>query len=1014
MSSKSSNTNKNNNFYKNDLIDKLKEMNLNKIDDLKIDLKKMTVKESVKLIKTYVLDKKLALRLENDKYYFLNDNTMSKLMTGLVDENAVFTYNDDTTGGSSNGTHSDAGFVDYFSSIKVLELLIVKSNKTKPGGGFFKYYHTTKYDLRRFALYHKDDDPDYSENCIITALREGGLSDAKIQMVKLCVMNRIIPKCKLKEVCEKIDISISLTSIRNDMTSKTESIGINKQELYTIGLVDEHYFIIDKTELTSYCINNYDDVKHINNSNMIYKKSSDTYKKSNLNYINSFKVVKLLLENKNKLLEPIPYDEKIMNTQFYDKVTTYNTLEYPQSCIKYQHYEPKDKTKFYKVYFDFETMTKNTHKPYLVCYETEDGNSRCFTGENCAVDMLNNLPDKKHIMLIAHNANYDCRFLLKYLSNETPLVKGSRILSCNAVYYRYGNLQKKIEIQIKDSVKIINMPLKKFGKSFNLDVEKEIMPYQLYTQSNIDKVYVPILNATEYLDKNEMIHFTNNIEKWNCRGTGNKFKEFNILTYSSRYCEMDCNVLRLGYEIFRTWMLESTELDVDNYITIQSLCSDYKLKEGCYDGVAMISGVVQHYISNCIVGGRCMTNSNKMYHVKRKLADFDACSLYPSAMNRMKGYLIGAPKVLDESQLNYNFVSSQSGYFIRVKIKRLGKKLQFPLISKHSENGVRMFSNEVVGEIIYIDKTALEDAIQFQDIDFEILDGYYFNEGHNDKIKYVIKHLYTKRKELKSSKNPAQMVLKELMNSMYGKTILKPIETETIVKHEKDYNKYIGFNYNYIQSSVKVGDRYYMKKIKSILNHFNYSHCGVEILSMSKRIMNEVMTLAESEGLNIWYQDTDSIHINYEEVELLALAFKNKYNRDLIGEDMSQFHIDFDLNGACGEIYSTESYFLAKKVYIDKLESVDKNNDVITGDHIRLKSVPTSCINHTSKSIEMSPMDMYKYLYGEGTHIKFDLTEDGKNCGFKYMTDMSVRSYEENEFTRTITFPTNIERIEIK
>ena len=56
-------------------------------------------------------------------------------------------------------------------------------------------------------------------------------------------------------------------------------------------------------------------------------------------------------------------------------------------------------------------------------------------------------------MLIAHNANYDCIFLLKYLSNEQPLVKGSRILSCNAVYYRYGNLHKQIDIQIKGSVK---------------------------------------------------------------------------------------------------------------------------------------------------------------------------------------------------------------------------------------------------------------------------------------------------------------------------------------------------------------------------------------------------------------------------------------------------------------------------------------------------------------------------------------------------------------------------------
>ena len=38
------------------------------------------------------------------------------------------------------------------------------------------------------------------------------------------------------------------------------------------------------------------------------------------------------------------------------------------------------------------------------------------------------------------------------------------------------------------------MPLKKFGKSFKLDVEKEIMPYQLYTQDNIERVYVSIFN----------------------------------------------------------------------------------------------------------------------------------------------------------------------------------------------------------------------------------------------------------------------------------------------------------------------------------------------------------------------------------------------------------------------------------------------------------------------------------------------------------------------------------------
>ena len=34
-------------------------------------------------------------------------------------------------------------------------------------------------------------------------------------------------------------------------------------------------------------------------------------------------------------------------------------------------------------------------------------------------------------------------------------------------------------------------------------------------------------------------------------------------------------------------------------------------KGNCYDNVAMLSGVVQHFISRCVVRGRCMTNQNK-------------------------------------------------------------------------------------------------------------------------------------------------------------------------------------------------------------------------------------------------------------------------------------------------------------------------------------------------------------------------------------------------------------------
>ena len=141
---------------------------------------------------------------------------------------------------------------------------------------------------------------------------------------------------------------------------------------------------------------NYEQVKDIQGCNIIWTKYNGEYKKSYQKFIDSFKLMKILLDNKDKLLEPIYYNEEIMNTQFYDKVEEYKTLEYPDNCVKYQNYEPKDYEYYYKVFFDFETDTSEyTHKPYLVRYETEDNEQREFIGEDCAIEMLNNLPNKK-------------------------------------------------------------------------------------------------------------------------------------------------------------------------------------------------------------------------------------------------------------------------------------------------------------------------------------------------------------------------------------------------------------------------------------------------------------------------------------------------------------------------------------------------------------------------------------------------------------------------------------------
>ena len=286
---------KNKTKEKNNYVQELtaESINLNNstaIKSVSINLTQITIKAALTLILNNVNDRKLALKLSNNKYYFLNDHTINNLMKGLLDENAIVNSREVLVGGAAQGEGSDAEFVEYFTTIDTLELVALRTpkDKTKPGGGFFRYYNNTKFDLKKYDIYCEIDDPNYKENCLIIAFRQGGMLDDQLQMIKLFIMNRIIPKCKLKDICNKLQISIKLTSMNAFMISRTETFGDNKHKQYHLGLIDDHYFIIDLTNITSYCLKNYEGVKHIDNCNMIYCKCSNKYKTSNKEYIDSF------------------------------------------------------------------------------------------------------------------------------------------------------------------------------------------------------------------------------------------------------------------------------------------------------------------------------------------------------------------------------------------------------------------------------------------------------------------------------------------------------------------------------------------------------------------------------------------------------------------------------------------------------------------------------------------------------------------------------------------------------
>ena len=139
-----------------------------------------------------------------------------------------------------------------------------------------------------------------------------------------------------------------------------------------------------------------------------------------------------------------------------------------------------------------------------------------------------------------------------------------------------------------------------------------------------------------------------------------------------------------------------------------------------------------------------MPANNKQYNIKQKIADFDACSLYSSAMYVIAGLLQGLPQVL--KYMSYDFLKYKDGYFISIKVIELNKQLDFPLTSEINEDGVREFTNDMENETVCVDKVGLEDLNTFHEAELEIVDGYYVNEGRNNTINHVIQDIYDLRK----------------------------------------------------------------------------------------------------------------------------------------------------------------------------------------------------------------------------------------------------------------------------
>ena len=1024
-------------------LKKINDLYKDNIEKLILEPKEYTNEEFIKILKSlkntgskYIM--KFKHKNENT-YYTLNDETFNRLIKRLKNnkDNLLKGRLDEVVVGVEESDNVFNFVLDELDKIiikKIKRNIKLKPNKLNEGR-FFKYYHKVKnLDLKDLQIYNKNEKIDTENNCFIHSLINSGLVKKEIiEEIKIFCKTRDIPMRKIKEISEKFNLNISIK--KDDKRDKVERYGDKTKPEIKLALLDNHYFIIKEIPITTYALQNYKDVKEIEGFNEINKKRNDNnkYRKDKKYFINSYNVVKLLLENKEELLEKINYDdEEILNTPYYNEVEDVKYIEYSENnlSLEYNEYKEKKEDDFINVYFDFETTTDgDKHKAYLCCYYDEKNNKKCFYGENSGRYMLYDLEKihkNKNIRLIAHNAGYDFRFIYNNLANLKVIDRNKMLLRA------YGNFYfekgKYIKIEIQDSYAHIQMPLRDFSKTFKIVSKKEFLPYKLYNEDNVklkyideDKIKLYCYNQVKENNIGKIIsenekdkyfqEFIKNAKEWKCY----EYNKINILKYSEMYCMMDCKVLKEGYEKFKEWIYDITKLNINNYVSLPSLSNEFMKKEGVFKEVYALSGTPQFFINKCMVGGRTMISENKINKLDNKngnIQDFDAVSLYPSAMTRMKGYLKGKPKVINKENLNYEYLKEKDGYFIEIKINKVNIKRKFSLMSEINIEGVRVFHNEMENKKLYVDKISLEDLIEFHKIEFEVIRGYYYDEGRNDKLSQIIKNLFDERLKKKKEGNKIEKVYKLLLNSAYGKTLLKPIDCEDKYLNKDKLDNFIERHYNYIKDVFKINNyTYKVKLIKSIDTHFNNVSCGVEVLSMSKRIMNEVICGAEDINIPIYYQDTDSLHLDGINIKKLEEYYNKKYNRELIGKNMGQFHSDFVSDIITKNIHASRSIFLGKKCYIDELKGLDDNDNEVIDYHIRLKGVSNSAILYECEKRNISPYDLYNLLYNKET-INFDLGCGGLKCNFKFNKDFSIINNE--DFKREVNFLPYDEKQEYK
>ena len=242
-------------------------------------------------------------------------------------------------------------------------------------------------------------------------------------------------------------------------------------------------------------------------------------------------------------------------------------------------------------------------------------------------------------------------------------------------------------LTFRNSYSIIPAPLKDFANMFKLTTHKEIISYKIYTKENIKRKMIPFSEFyDQYVVENKDKLRDEELEE-NCKQLiiNAKFaKAYNdgdvpcidIMQYAKFYSKKDCMTLMDGMNKFNDDLTEvfketgKTWVGIHQFISISAVGYDFARIYGCFIGCCQLSGKTQNFIQRYVSGGRTMTADNQKQYIEGRIQDFDAVSLYPSAMSIMDGIPKGAPQIIPDN-CTTDQLMSYDAFFAEVNITKL-------------------------------------------------------------------------------------------------------------------------------------------------------------------------------------------------------------------------------------------------------------------------------------------------------------------------------------------------------